>query len=66
MKCLKCNKTRFIEQKVRFTPEIKGETFEVIAPCMVCENCHAQLMSTDQMSVLRRVAADKYDRLKCK
>lgn len=60
MKCLKCNKTQFIEQKVRFTPEIKGETLEVLVPCMVCENCESPFMDTKQMSVLRRYSADKY------
>ena len=60
MKCLKCDKTEFTEQKVRFNPDIKGETLEVIAPCMVCDNCQTQLMTTEQMSILRRVSADKY------
>jgi len=60
MKCLKCDKTEFTEQKVRFNPDIKGETLEVIAPCMVCDNCQSQLMTTEQMSILRRVSADKY------
>lgn len=60
MKCLQCNNTHFIEQKVRFNPEIKGETIEVIVPCMVCENCQTPLMNTEQMNVLRRASADKY------
>lgn len=60
MKCLKCDKTQFIEQKVRFTPEIKGETLEVIVPCTVCKNCQTPLMNTQQMSVLRRASVDKY------
>ena len=60
MKCLKCNKAGFTEQNVRFTPEIKGEELEVIAPCMVCDNCQTQLMTTEQMSILRRSSADKY------
>ncbi|MDN3509463.1 MAG: DUF4065 domain-containing protein [Candidatus Neptunochlamydia sp.] len=60
MKCLKCNKTEFIEQKVRFTPEIKGETLEVIVPCMVCKNCQTPLMNTKQMNMLRHASADKY------
>jgi len=60
MKCLKCNKTQFIEQKIRFTPEIKGETLEVIAACMVCKHCQTPLMNTNQMSALRHASADKY------
>lgn len=60
MKCLKCNATQFVNQSVRFTPEIKGETVEVIVPCMVCQNCQTPIMDTGQMSVLRRASADKY------
>ncbi|MDJ0651438.1 MAG: DUF4065 domain-containing protein [Simkaniaceae bacterium] len=60
MKCLQCDKAHFVEQKVRFNPEIKGETVEVIAPCMVCKNCQTPLMNTKQMNVLRRASADKY------
>ncbi|WP_194848347.1 type II TA system antitoxin MqsA family protein [Candidatus Neptunochlamydia vexilliferae] len=60
MKCLECNKTQFVEQKIRFTPEIKGETVEVIVPCMVCKSCQSPLMNTEQMNVLRRASADKY------
>ena len=60
MRCLQCNKTHFVEKKVNFNPEIKGETLEVIVHCMVCENCQTPLMTTDQMSVLRRASADKY------
>lgn len=63
MKCLKCNSNKLIEQNARFTPEIKGEVVEVIVPCMMCKDCMHTLMTTEQMTVLRRVAADKYKEL---
>lgn len=63
MKCLKCNCSEFIEQNIRFDPEVKGEIIEVIVPCKVCKNCNAPFMSTEQMNVLRRAAADKYREL---
>ncbi len=63
MKCLKCDSEQFVEQHVRFDPEVKGEIVEVIAPCSVCKNCQASLMTGEQMNVLRRAAADKYREL---
>ncbi|MBS3904135.1 MAG: DUF4065 domain-containing protein [Simkania sp.] len=60
MKCLKCDKDKFVEKSVRFSPEIKGEVLEVILPCMVCENCETPLVDSHQMNILRRAAADKY------
>lgn len=63
MKCLKCNHDKFIEQSIRFSPEVKDEIVEVIVPCMVCKNCHTTLMNTEQMNTLRRAAADKYREL---
>lgn len=60
MKCLNCNNDQFIEQNTRFTPELRGEIIEVIAPCMVCKKCNTPLMNTEQMSVLRRISVDKY------
>ena len=60
MKCLQCNKTHFVKKKVRFNPEIKRKTLEVIALCMVCKNCQAQLMTTKQMSVFIRACTHKY------
>jgi putative zinc finger/helix-turn-helix YgiT family protein len=60
MKCLKCSNSEFLEQNVRFDPEVKGEVVEVIAPCKVCKNCKAPFMDSEQMDVLRRAAADKY------
>lgn len=60
MKCLQCDKTLFVEQKVRFNPEIKGEVLDVVVPCMVCKNCQTPFMNTEQMNILRRASADKY------
>lgn len=63
MKCIKCDNTTFIEQNVRFKPEIKDQVVEVILSCKVCTNCKNPLIDTQQMNVLRRAAADKYREL---
>jgi putative zinc finger/helix-turn-helix YgiT family protein len=60
MKCLHCNGDEFEEKNCRFTPEVKGEEVEVVAPAMVCTKCHAPLMNDEQMSQLRKTAADAY------
>lgn len=60
MKCLNCNRDKFEEKNCRFTPEIKGEEVEVIVPAMVCAHCHNPLMDDEQMSELRKRAADAY------
>ena len=60
MKCLQCDGTDFEVKNCRFTPEIKGEEVEVVAPAMVCVNCNEQLMNDEQMSQLRKLAADGY------
>jgi len=60
MKCLRCDKTKFIEKEMEFSPEIKRKVLKVRAPCMVCKNCQMQLMTTEQMDVLRSVSTDKY------
>lgn len=60
MKCLNCEKEKFEERNLRFTPEIKGEAVEVVVPSFVCTHCNTTLMDTDQMNQLRRAAADKY------
>ena len=63
MKCLKCSSDKFIEELVRFEPEVKEEIVKVTVPCHVCQNCKTPLMDTDQMNVLRRTAADQYRKL---
>jgi putative zinc finger/helix-turn-helix YgiT family protein len=60
MKCLHCDGEKFEEKSCRFTPEIKGEEIEVIAPAMVCVQCHNSFMDDAQMSQLRKIAADTY------
>lgn len=60
MKCLNCNGNKFEKKNCRFTPEIKGEEVEVIVPAMVCSHCSTPLMDDEQMSHLRKMAADIY------
>lgn len=60
MKCLQCDGEEFEEKNCRFTPEIKGEEIEVVVPAMVCTKCHAPFMNDEQMSQLRKKAADAY------
>jgi len=60
MKCLHCDGDKFEEKNCRFTPEVKGEEIEVIVPAMVCTQCHTPLMHENQMSGLRKMAADVY------
>ena len=60
MKCLNCNGNKFETKNCRFNPEIKGEEVEVIVPSMVCSHCGAPLMGDEQMSHLRKMAADAY------
>ncbi|MCE5318397.1 MAG: DUF4065 domain-containing protein [Parachlamydia sp.] len=60
MKCPSCGKEEFETKNIRFTPEIKGEEVEVVAPASVCARCHAPLMDAAQMNELRRRAADRY------
>jgi putative zinc finger/helix-turn-helix YgiT family protein len=62
MKCLNCENEKFEEKKLRFNPEIKGEIVEVVVSSCVCTCCHTPLMDTNQMSKLRKAAADKYRR----
>lgn len=60
MKCLHCDGEKFETKSCRFTPEIKGEEVEVVVPALVCKKCQTPLMDDEQMSVLRRAAADEY------
>lgn len=60
MKCLHCDGKEFKEKNCRFTPEIKGEEVDVVAPAMVCAQCNTPLMNDEQMSYLRKMAADAY------
>ncbi len=60
MKCLNCDGNKFEKKNCRFTPEIKGEEVEVIAPAMICSHCSTPLMDDEQMSHLRKMAADVY------
>ena len=60
MKCLHCDGDKFEERNCRFTPEVKGEEVEVVVPALVCTQCHTPLMNDDQMSRLRKIAADAY------
>lgn len=60
MKCLNCDGNKFEKKNCRFTPEIKGEEVEVIAPAMICSHCSTPLMDDEQMSHLRKMSADIY------
>lgn len=60
MDCLNCENNKFEVKNTRFTPEVKGEEVEVIAPAYVCTKCQTPLMDAEQMNVLRRRAADQY------
>ena len=63
MQCLNCDCEKFTVKNMRFTPEIKGEEVEVVAPAFVCTQCQAPLMDGEQMNGLRRNAADTYRKL---
>ncbi|MBT3394127.1 MAG: DUF4065 domain-containing protein [Waddliaceae bacterium] len=58
--CLKCDSTDFKKKNIRFTPEIKGETVEVIAPAYICKHCHTPLMDSEQIDRLRKETSDAY------
>ena len=60
MKCLNCDCEKFEIKNTRFTPEIRGEEVETVAPSFVCTNCQTPLMDSEQMNVLRKKAMDKY------
>src|SRR5690348_15127906 len=60
MKCLHCDGIEFEEKNWRFTPDVKGEDVEVIVPAMICAKCCTPLMNDEQMSELRKMAADVY------
>ena len=60
MKCIHCDGDKFEEKNCRFTPVIKGEEVEVIVSAMVCSRCHQPVMNDEQMSQLRKAAADAY------
>jgi putative zinc finger/helix-turn-helix YgiT family protein len=60
MKCINCNSDNFETKNIRLNPEIKGEEVEVIVPAFVCKQCQTPLMDDDQMSALRKIAADTY------
>lgn len=63
MECLQCGSNRFEKKKMRFTPEIKGEHVAVLVLTSVCAECSTPLMDDEQMSHLRRAAADQYRRM---
>lgn len=63
MKCLNCDGNIFKEKNYRFTPEIKGEEVEVIAPAMVCVKCNTPLMNDEQMNNLRKATANAYRKI---
>ncbi|MBF8263623.1 MAG: hypothetical protein HW387_1288 [Parachlamydiales bacterium] len=63
MKCLYCDGDKFEERNCRFTPEIKGDEVEVVVLAMVCAKCQAPIMNDDQMSQLRKAAADAYRKM---
>jgi len=63
MKCLNCSNDSFVQQQVKFNPEIKGQVVEIILPCKVCEKCKYPFIDTEQMNNMRRAAADKYREL---
>jgi putative zinc finger/helix-turn-helix YgiT family protein len=60
VKCINCDGDQFEEKNCRFTPVINGEEVEVIVSAMVCTRCHQPLMDDEQMSQLRKAAADAY------
>lgn len=60
MKCLTCNGVNFSIKTMRFNPKLKGETLELLLPAHVCNKCEEALMDSEQMSALRKAAADKY------
>lgn len=60
MKCLNCDGDKFEEKSCRFTPEIKGDEVEVVVSAMICTKCHTPLMNDEQMSQMRKAAADAY------
>jgi putative zinc finger/helix-turn-helix YgiT family protein len=60
MKCLSCDSEDFEVKNMRFNPEIKGETVDVVVSSYVCTNCQTPLMDGSQMNLLRRAAVDKY------
>lgn len=62
MNCLKCSNASFVEQQVRFSPEIKGQIIEFLLPCMVCENCETPLIDTQQMDKMLQTVKDKLAR----
>lgn len=62
MKCLKCNSENLVTKIIRHSPEIKGEVVEVLAPCLICNNCHETSMDIKQMNVMRGLVADEYRR----
>lgn len=60
MKCLQCDKEEFAVRDIHFSPEIKGESVDVVVPCTVCIGCETPVMDAKQMNALRRAAADRY------
>lgn len=60
MKCLNCDSNKFEEENYQFTPEIKGEEVEVVVLAIVCTKCLQPFMNDEQMSQLRKAAADAY------
>ncbi len=60
MNCLNCDGINFSEKKIRCSPLVKGEKFDVITESMVCENCGFEFMNDDQMCKLRKYSIDKY------
>jgi len=59
MECLNCGCKKFETKNMPFSPEVKGEEVEVVAPAFVCTQCGATLMDGDQMNILRKKAEDK-------
>jgi putative zinc finger/helix-turn-helix YgiT family protein len=60
MICLKCEKNKFIEKKVKIEQEFREKKFNIISEAMVCLNCGQEFLNDEQANVLRKKTVDQY------
>ncbi len=64
MRCLKCNNKFFSERNISMKVKVKGLNLSVKGPSMICTSCSEPITTTQQMSIIRKLAADAYKKKK--
>lgn len=60
MICLKCEKKKFTDKKIKAEQQFKGRDFNIVVSAMVCNNCDFHYFTDDQANQLRKRTVDEY------